>query len=122
MNWLKHMLSEIGDELKKIVGFVESPTLQADAEEVAALVLKAAPIVAKIASEVPNKTVEEVAAAYTNYGVPVATIENNATSIGNALLNLATFLLKALSPNSTVTKLNTAVQLALLSSAKPAAQ
>ena len=123
MSLLTTLFSNAEGELKKIEGFIVSPTLETDAEDVAILVEKAAPIVAKIAAMVPNKTVQEVAAAYATYGLTTATgIADNSESIGNALLNLGTLLLKNLSPNSTVTKLNTAVQLAVLGMAKPAAQ
>jgi len=82
--------------------------------EIATLVVKAAPIVAAISLKVPNKTVQEIAHAYTAYAVqPATSIADDPTSIGNAMLNLGTTLLQKLSPNSTVTALNTAIQLAV---------
>lgn len=85
-------------------------------KELATLVQAAVPIVTEIDQLVPNKTLDQITAAYTKYALPVATqIQNDPTSIGNAMLNLATAVLqKNHAPTAAVSLLNTAVQLAVL--------
>lgn len=72
-------------------------------------------IVNDIALLTPNKTVQEVIAAYNKYGVPVSTgIADGTVTIGNALLNLATTLVqKNVKNTATVSIIQTAIQLAV---------
>ena len=115
MGWLSSLVKDIEAIPGEVVNLFKSPKAQADLKEVAALVVKAEPIVASIAKLVPNRTIQEIAAAYEHYALtPATAIADNPTAIGNAMLNLGTTLLNTLSPNSTVTKLNTAIQLALV--------
>lgn len=97
-----------------------SNAAKAALETAASLALQAAPIVSAIEALVPstNRTVQSVEAAYAKYAIPVATqIANDPTSIGNALLNLATQVMaKNLSASQTTIStnlLNTAVQMAV---------
>ncbi len=112
MSWLTSLFS-------KLEGVFTSPKAKAVEEEIAALVPLALPIVQAIAKAIPNTataTAVEVAQLAETYGVPLdtAVIEGNKTSIGNALLNIATGALRATqAPASTTTTLNTAIQLAL---------
>jgi hypothetical protein len=105
--------------IQHIEEFFGSGKAQKALETVASLVPVALPIVQGIALLTPNKTVQEVEAAYTKYAVPVAAqINNDPTSVGNALLNLATTVLaKNLPPGQATAAtsiLNTAVQIAVV--------
>jgi len=108
MHWLTHFFA-------RIAALFESPKAKAIEAELASLTEAAFPIVQAIAALVPNKTVQEIAAAYEHYGIPLATqITTDPNSVGNALLNLATALLqKTQAPDAAVSLLNTAVQLAV---------
>ena len=114
-SWISKLLTAVEKVPGEVEGLFSSPQAKADLQEVAALLVQAEPIVKQITALVPNKTVQEITAAYTNYVLtPATAIADNPTAIGNAMLNLGTTLLAKLSPNSTVTKLNTAIQLAVL--------
>lgn len=100
----------------KIAALFHSPKVEAAFNSVASLVTIAEPIVADIAALTPNKTVQEITAAYAKYAVPVAgEITADPTSTGNALLNLATAVVqKNMGSNPAATSLiNTAVQIAV---------
>ncbi len=106
--------------LQNVENFFRSGKATAALQQAATLVSIAAPIVQELEVLVPtnNRTVEAVEAAYANYAVPVAAqIQNNPTSINNALLNLASAILaKKLPPaqaGAATNILNTAVQLAV---------
>ena len=111
MNWLKHLFASIAH-------IFQSPRLATVATTIENLVPLAVPIVQDIAAITPNKTVQQVAAAYQKYGVPLAQglgSSSGPVAIGNALLNLATEVLqKNHAPTAAVSLLNTAVQLALV--------
>jgi hypothetical protein len=83
------------------------------------LVDVALPIVIQLSSLNPKTAkVADVAAAYRKYGVPLLTqYQENPQSLGNALLNLATEILRKKLPeasaNIATNILNTAVQLAV---------
>ena len=99
--------------------FVPGGPVETALKTAASLAPIALPIVQEIAILVPNKTVDEVLAAYTKYGVPVVgQINADPTSVGNAMLNLATVLLSQKLPagmaGAATSLLNTAVQLAVL--------
>ena len=103
-----------------VENFFHSGKATAALEQAASLVSLAAPIVQELEVLVPtsNRTVQAVESAYAKYAVPVATqIQNNPTSINNALLNLASAVLaKNLPPaqaGAATNILNTAVQLAV---------
>lgn len=108
MNWLIHLFQKIG-------GFFVTPKALKIEQEISEIVVQAAPIVKAIAAAVPNKTVQEVEAAFQQFGVPVAgQIANDPTSIGNAMLNLASALVTKLAPNSNLSTIQAAIQLALV--------
>lgn len=108
MSWISTLFT-------KIEGFFTSGKAQQVAASLETLVPLAAPIVQEIAALTPNKTVQEVEAAYTKYAVPlIGQIANDPTTIGNALLNLATTVMqKNHAPTAAVSLLNTAVQIAV---------
>lgn len=110
MKWLKNIIS-------KVAAWFSSDKARKALETAASLVSLAAPIVESIAALTPNRTDDEVIAAYNKYGVPLTTAINNNTGINNALLNLATSVLRANLPANkaeiATNILNTAVQLAV---------
>lgn len=108
---------------QKFVGILHSPKVQAVETQLASLTEAALPIVQDIAALCPNRTVQEIAAAYSKYGLPLAQqISSDPTSTGNALLNLATAVLqKNHAPTAAISILNTAVQLAVVAAKLPAA-
>jgi hypothetical protein len=109
----------IGDALKKVWDVITSPKAKDAVSKAASLVSLAIPIVQELAVIDPKiAKIDEVIAAYQKYGVPVVTsYEQNPTSIGNALLNLGTQILKNRLPsseaNAATNILQTAVQLAV---------
>lgn len=107
MSWFTSIFS-------KIEGWFESPAAKAIEAEIASAANTAFPIVQEIATLVPNKTVQEVVAAYAKYGVPLVQTElTTPTAIGNALLNLGSAVVAKNFPAATATTINTAVQLAV---------
>lgn len=114
------LTSFVHDVISKIETFFTSGKAQQVETQLAALVQQAVPIVEEINQLIPNKTLQEVTAAYEKYAVPMATqVQGDPTSIGNAMLNLATSVLqKNHAPTAAVSLLNTAVQLALLTMKK----
>lgn len=109
---MSNLLVKFIDKIKSIF---ENPKVEAAFDDVAQIVTVAEPIVADIGALTPNKTVQEVVAAYAKYAVPVsATITADPTSVGNALLNLATTVVnKNLKTPAAVSLVNTAVQIAV---------
>ena len=106
--------------IQSVESFFRSGKATAALEQAASLVTIAAPIVQELEVLVPsqNRTVQAVEAAYSKYAVPVAAqIQNNPTSINNALLNLASAILARNLPpaqaGAATNVLNTAVQLAV---------
>lgn len=114
------LTSFVHNVIAKIETFFSSGKAAQVETELATLVQQAVPIVEEINQLVPNKTLQEVTAAYEKYAVPVATqIQADPTSLGNAMLNLATTVLqKNHAPNAAGAMLNTAVQLAVLTMKK----
>jgi hypothetical protein len=101
--------------LQKIESLFKKPAVQAAFNAVAEVIEVAEPIVADIALLTPNKTIAEVVTAYAKYAVPLAaTISANPTSVGNALLNLATTVVTQNLKNPVAVNIvNTAVQIAV---------
>jgi hypothetical protein len=95
------------------------PKARNPVEQAANLVSTALPIVDELSSIDPKAAkFKEVADAYRKYGVPmIQSYTQDPTSIGNALLNLATQLLHLKLPEDKASLpaniLNTAVQLAV---------
>ena len=116
------ILTDLHNTLSKVVNFFTSTKAKQALSTAAELVTVALPIVQQINVLVPNKTVAQVIAAYSKYGVPVAAVALNTTStptdLNNALLNLATSVLAKNLPAgkavATTSILQTAVQLAVL--------
>jgi hypothetical protein len=101
--------------IQKIVNFFSSGKAEAALETAAALVPKALPIVQDIAALVPNKTDQEILAAFQKYAVPGASqlLATPASQRGYVLLHLATEILAGEFPGLATNILNTAVQLAV---------
>jgi hypothetical protein len=112
MNFLKKII-------KSIAAFLVSDKAKRALETAASLVTIAAPIVREIAVVTPNKRVAEIAQAYAKYGVPFSStiLQSGPDGPGNALLNLATGLLRDRLPADKATLATnirqTAVQLAV---------
>lgn len=113
------MFNALIEVFQKFKDWVSSPSVRNALTEAASLAHTAAPIVAEIAALTPNRTVQQVVAAYTHYGLPLADgfladPAPTATDIGNQLFNLAsTVLIKNHAPTAAVSLANTAVQLAV---------
>ncbi len=114
-----NVFRKITSGLKKFREIVSLPKARNAVEQAASLVNIALPIVDELSSIDPKiAKFEEVANAYRRYGVPmVQSYRQDPTSIGNALLNLATQMLRAKLPADRAALptniLNTAVQLAV---------
>ena len=113
------IFTTIGSAFKKLWRIIVSPKAQKAVSISASLVEIALPIVQELSIIDPKTSkLQEVIDAYEKYGVPLIDMYiQNPTSIGNALLNLATELLRRkLSPeqaNLATNILNTAVQIAV---------
>lgn len=111
-----NIFSAIVGAFKKLWSIIVSPGAQGAIKKAAELVEIALPIVQEL-SVISPKTAKlsEVLDAYEKYGVPVVgSYIQNPTSIGNALFNLATALLrKKVGDNLATNILNTAIQLAV---------
>jgi hypothetical protein len=114
-----NVFQQITAGLKKLWEVISSPKARNAVEQAASLVSIALPIVDQLSSIDPKTArLREVAAAYRKYGVPmIQSYTQDPTSIGNALLNLGTQLLRAKLPADKAglptNILNTAVQLAV---------
>lgn len=104
--------------IRKIVQFFQSGQAEAALTRAAELVPKALPIVRELAILAPNRTDQEIAAAYEKYAVPMAgsILATPANQRGYILLQLATQILAAEVPGTATNILNTAVQLAVTGS------
>jgi flavoprotein len=105
----------ITNVIQKIVAFFSSAKAEAALNQAAALVPKALPIVQELAAIAPNKTDQEILAAYQKYAVPLAShlLTANLAQRGYLLLQLATQVLAKNVPNVATNILDTAVQLAV---------
>ena len=114
-----NVFQKIAAGLQKLWKVITSPKARNAVEQAAILVHIALPIVDQLSSINPKTArLKEVADAYQKYGVPmVRSYTQDPTSIGNALLNLATELLRPRLPAEKAQLptniLNTAVQLAV---------
>jgi hypothetical protein len=114
-----NIFQQITSGLKKLWEIIASPKARNAVAKASSLVSIALPIVDELSTIDPKTArLKEVADAYRKYGVPMIQIyTQDPTSIGNALLNLATELLRAnLPPDKAAVPtniLNTAVQLAV---------
>ncbi len=106
----------IGGAFKKLWKIIASPAAQRAIKSAIELVPMALPIVQEIRSLDPKTaTIADVAAMYKKYRIAVVgTFKQDSVSIGNALLNLATALVKVQAPSKTTSIIQTAVQLALV--------
>jgi len=108
MNWLKHLFQHIWAGLT-------SPKAVAIEQQIEQLVVSAQPIVQMIAMMVPNRTLEQITKAYATYAIPLVTqVANDPTSIGNAMRDLATAILRKNHQDAAASTLNTAVELAVV--------
>jgi hypothetical protein len=114
-----NVFQQITAGLKKLWEVIASPKARNAVEQAASLVSIALPIVDQISGIDPKAAkFKEVADAYRKYGVPlVQSYTQDPVLIGNALLNLATQLLRSKLPTDKAglptNVLNTAVQLAV---------
>jgi acyl-CoA reductase-like NAD-dependent aldehyde dehydrogenase len=111
MNFLKSVI-------QKIVVFFSSGKAAAALNQAASLVPKALPIVEAIAALTPNRTIQEIEAAFEKYAVPFSQEwrATPAASRGYLLLQLATSVLSREVPGTATNILNSAVQLAVTGS------
>jgi hypothetical protein len=114
-----NVFQQIASGLKKLWDVISSPKASNAVEQAASLVSMALPIVYQLSDIDPRTArLKDVADAYRKYGVPmIQSYTQDPTSIGNALLNLGTQILRSKLPADKVTLptniLNTAVQLAV---------
>jgi hypothetical protein len=104
--------------IRKIAAFFTSGKAEAALTEAAEFVPKALPIVEEIATLCPNRTDQEIAAAFEKFAVPFSS-QILATPMGKRgyiLLQLATDILSAKFPGTATNILNTAIQLAVTGS------
>jgi hypothetical protein len=114
-----NVFQQITAGLKKFWEVIASPKARSAVEQAASLVAIALPIVDELSAIDPKTAkLKEVTDAYRKYGIPIIqSYTQDPTSIGNALLNLATQILRAKLPADRAVLptniLNTAVQLAV---------
>jgi hypothetical protein len=114
-----NIFQQITSGLKKLWEVITSIKARNAVEQAASLVNIALPIVDELSTIDPKTSgLKEIADAYRKYGVPmIQSYTENPTSVGNALLNLATQLLRSKLPADKASLptniLNTAVQLAV---------
>jgi hypothetical protein len=110
------IFTAIGGAFKKLWKIIISPAAQRAIESAVDLVPIALPIVQEIRTLDPKTaTIADVVAMYQKYRVTLAgTLNQDPVSIGNALLNLATALVKLRAPSKTTSIVQTAIQLALV--------
>ncbi len=101
--------------LKRLWSIIVNPSARRAVQRAAELVELALPIVQELSKFNPKTArLSEILDAYEHYGVPVVTAyAQNPVSLGNALFNLATELLRRKSPDNSSNILNTSVQLAV---------
>jgi hypothetical protein len=114
-----NIFQQIASGLKKLWEIIASPKARNAVEQAASLVSIALPIVDQLSSINPKTArLREVVDVYRKFGVPmIQGYTEDPTSLGNALLNLATQLVRSKLPRDQASLptnvLNTAVQLAV---------
>ena len=114
-----NIFQQIASGLKKLWEIITSPKARNAVEQAASLVSIALPIVDQLSEIDPQVAkFKEISDAYRKYGVPlVQSYTQDPALIGNALLNLATQLLRSKLPADKsalpTNILNTAIQLAV---------
>ena len=111
------ILSSIGKAFKWLFRQLTSDRAKRAIESAANLVPEVMPIVQDLRVLDPKTaTVSEIMALYEKYRVsPLTAIAPNSTSIGNALLNLATAVVKKEKPGLATSIIQAAIQIALIS-------
>ena len=111
-------MKTIRNIIQKIASFFSSGKAEAALNQAAVLVPKAAPIVKEIAALTPNRTDDEIVAAFERFGVGGAAtyLSTPPARRGYVLLQLATEALASEFPGVATNVLNTAVQLAVTGS------
>ena len=101
--------------IEKLVGYFRSGKAEAALNQAASLVPKALPIVQEIAALAPNRTDQEILAAFQKFAVPGAAqyLAAPTAKRGYVLLQLASEVLAAEVPGVATHVLDTAVQLAV---------
>ena len=96
----------------KVAAWFGSGRAETDFNKALALVPKVAPVVEQIAILTPNRSVQELAAAYEHYGVPISAdlLEAPGLEKGYLLLNLATTVLAVLVPGVPTRLIQLAIQ------------
>lgn len=104
--------------IQKVISFFTSGKAEAALNQAVELVPKALPLVQDLAKLTPDKTVQQIAAAFQKYGVPFsqALQSTPVASRGYLLLHLATQVLANEVPGVATNVLNTAIQLAVTGS------
>lgn len=110
------IFTAIAGAFKKLWKIITSPAAQRAIESAVELVPVALPIVQELKSLDPKKaTISDVIAMYHKHKVAlVGSIKQDPVSIGNALLNLATAIIKQQQPSKATSIIQTAIQLALV--------
>ena len=112
-----NILKIIGSAFAKLWRIITSPAAQKAIESAVDLIPIALPIVQELRSVDPKTaTIADVIALYEKYKIEiVGSINQDPISIGNALLNLATAIIKQSQPSKATSIIQTAIQLALVS-------
>jgi hypothetical protein len=110
------IFTAIGGAFKKLWKIITSPEAKHAIESAVDLIPVALPIVQELMALDPKTaTIADVTAMYQKYKVDMlGSIKQDPISIGNALLNLATALIKLQVPSKTTSIIQTAIQLALV--------
>jgi hypothetical protein len=111
-----NIFTTIGSAFRKLWKIITSPAAQRAIESAVDLVPIALPIVQEIRSlDRKTATIADLIAMYQKYRIAVVgTLKQDPVSIGNALLNLATALVKLRAPSKTTSIVQTAIRLALV--------
>ena len=106
---------DIKNVVQKIVSFFTSGKAEAALTHACELAPKALPIVEDLAALVPDKTMEQIEAAFQKYGVPFSQqlLATPPSQRCYLMLELATQVLAKKFPGVAMNVLNTAVQLAV---------
>jgi hypothetical protein len=101
--------------IRKLFSIFSSKKAEAALSQAVELVPQALPIVKEIAALTPNRSDNEIIAAFEKYAIPGATayLGTPPAKRGYVLLQLATQVLASKLPGVSTTILNTAVQLAV---------